>query len=306
MPSHLKRTEFISNNTRVNRKYEELFFPRVKRSIHSKTLNVINQIKSGGIDNAQRYLTTDLGNPQMTATIGLLYRTVGLRHARMNYSRLLPEIRRKHYSPHIETKGFGFNEAWTQIISDYLNKFLLDKITFEVSNTTRDNLLKILNQAINEGWSTDQTIEHLVNAPFERVQAARIVRTEVNRAGNVGARAQEQTSDYQQVKEWIAVTDDRTRGNPIKGQRDHADHWDLNRTKIDSDDFFKDPRNGDEMEFPGDPKASAASVVNCRCQVAFTFKRDANGALIPKRSISVIRPSQNRKPNIIPLRRVAV
>jgi hypothetical protein len=51
---------------------------------------------------------------------------------------------------------------------------------------------------------------------------------------------------------------------------------------IGFDEKFKDSRNGDLLEFPGDPNASAASVVNCRCSVAPIPKRDQNGFLVPK------------------------
>jgi len=39
--------------------------------------------------------------------------------------------------------------------------------------------------------------------------------------------------------------------------------------------------SGQEMEYPGDPNASAGNVVNCRCTVAVVPKRDSNGDLIP-------------------------
>src|SRR5690606_15512334 len=122
-------------------------------------------------------------------------------------------------------KGFGFNYAWTQFIINYLEKFLLEKITYEVARSTRDALLKILAASTAAGWSIDQTIDRLQDWPFERYQAARIVRTEVNRAANVGNKAQAETSEYQQVKEWMSATDNRVRGNPVNGKKDHADHW---------------------------------------------------------------------------------
>ena len=58
---------------------------------------------------------------------------------------------------------------------------------------------------------------------------------------------------------------------------------------IDFDDLFTDPRNGDKLRHPGDPKASAGSVINCRCNMALKPKRDERGRLIPKSRISVIR-----------------
>jgi hypothetical protein len=95
----------------------------------------------------------------------------------------------------------------------------------------------------------------------------------------VGALAQAQTEKYEQQKEWISVQDFRTRGH---NQNDHANHVALNGTKVDADADFIDQRNGDRLQFPGDPSGKAESTINCRCQAVFVNKRDANGNLIPK------------------------
>ena len=94
-------------------------------------------------------------------------------------------------------------------------------------------------------------------------------------------------------KEWVSVHDHRTRGtNP----KDHASHVLLDGTVIDFDDVFIDPRNGDRLRHPGDPKASAESIINCRCNLTLKPKRDQRGRLIPKRkTTSVIYPNQIRQ-----------
>jgi len=143
----------------------------------------------------------------------------------------------------------------------------------------------------------DDIIRILEDWPFARFQAARIVRTEINRAANVGAMAGGSSFQFEQQKEWIAAKDSRTRGNPMNGQKDHANHWALDGSIVDDTVVFVDSRNGDQLQFPGDPSASAASTINCRCTVALTAKRDENGKLIPKRSrVSVIQPNQIRRP----------
>jgi len=186
--------------------------------------------------------------------------------------------------------SFGFNPTWTKFIVDYLNRFLIEKITFEVSRTTRDELLKVLNQAITEGWSVDETVKRIESLPFTAMQAARIVRTEVNRAANVGAKAQSSTFAFEQNKEWISAEDNRVRG---LRPSDHANHVLLDGVTINEGDVFIDIRNGDRLEFPGDPRASAASTINCRCSVAYVAKRNAEGRLIPKRqTTTVIFPNQ--------------
>lgn len=297
----MNRNNFINDYVRVNRKSETAYMPPVQRAIHSKVKGVISHLRSGGFNAAQHYLSTDLGNEKMVEVIRSLYLTVGKKHAQLNYSRLLHDTRkRKWITLRLESKGFGFNQEWADFINRYLQKFLTSKITFEIAQTTRDALLRTLSVMTMQGLSTDQAIEQLEDWPYERFQAARIVRTEVNRAANTGASAQASTSGWQQLKEWIAVHDNRTRGNPMTGMKDHANHWALDGTTIDEDDLFKDSRNGDTLQFPGDPAASAGSTVNCRCAVAYTFKRDAKGNLIPKRkTTAVLYPNQITHPQII-------
>lgn len=297
----MTRQEQILQFERINRRFELMFMPKVQRAIHAKVKAVISRLKSGGFSSAHYYLTTDLGNEKLTSVIRDLYIKVGRRWAQLTYSRLLPDTRGQKFSvAQMEQKGFGFNYEWTQFIIDYLDKFLLDKITFEVASTTRDALLRAIASATAAGWSIDQTVDRLEDWPFERFQAARIVRTETNRAANVGSTAQAETSEYQQLKEWQSADDNRVRGNPVNGQKHKADHWVLDGIKIDAEDVFHDIRNGDQLRFPGDPKASAASVINCRCHASYTFKRDKDGNLIKKRrSTTVIYPGQRRNPETI-------
>lgn len=289
----MKRSQIKRQYVETNRKFEAMFMPSIQKAIASKTAQVRIHLRQGGFSEANEYLSRELTNEALTRVIRTLYSTIGRRHAQLTYSRLLKDRTQK--------KGFGFNERWTQFILQYLNQFLLQKITFEVNNTTRDALLKALAEGTEKGWSIDQMVDHLQHWPFERFQAARIARTETNRAANVGNKAQAETSEYQQQKEWISAQDFRVRGRKPK---DHADHWKLNGTKVDEDDVFIDPRNGDRLMFPGDPKASAASTVNCRCVAAYTLKRDAQGNPIKKRqTTSVVFPGQQRRPVVVQPRR---
>jgi hypothetical protein len=285
----MTRSEIISEYIRVNRQFEKLYYPKVRKAIRVKVKDVIIKLESGGISHAIDYLNRDIGNTYLTEVITDLFKTVGLRHARINYSRMLADVNKKSMPVPEELKGFGFNKKWTDYIVMYFQQYLLEKITYHVAATTRNALLAILATATAEGWSIDQTVDK-VEGWDERFQAARVVRTEVNRAANVGAKANSAVFAYEQMKEWVSAQDNRVRG---KKPKDHANHVKLDKTKIDADNVFHDSVNGDRLDFPGDIKASAASVINCRCMVVYTAKRDAEGNLIPKRqSTAVIFPGQ--------------
>mgnify|MGYP001804312122 CR=1 FL=1 len=37
---------------------------------------------------------------------------------------------------------------------------------------------------------------------------------------------------------------------------------------------------GEKLAYPGDPKGSAANVINCRCTVAVVPRRNSNGEIV--------------------------
>ena len=283
----------------LNKKYESLFFPKVHKTIQKKFDETISIVEDLGVNAAIAALTNDLTNPELTATIQQLYSTVGVRYANKT-TRELKQKERKAFILDIELKeggASGFNSEWVTWIQNYLRTHLIENITFNVNATTKEFLLGVLNKSISEGLGVDETVRLLEGSGFSEMQSARIVRTEVNTATNAGTLAAGETYEYQMQKEWIAVHDNRTRGvNP----KDHASHIGLDGTVIDFEDVFIDPRNGDRLRSPGDPKASAESTINCRCQMSLKPKRDSRGRLIPKRQFtSVIYPNQIRRGRVV-------
>lgn len=277
----MSNRQLIQPYEALNRRFEAAYYNRVLNALHSYTAEVAERLRREGTVSAMQYIRSNMSNRQLGAVLQDLYTKVGLRHARMTYSRLLRE----------ERKNFGFNYEWTQFILDLLGYDNLSRLVLEVSRTHRALLLREIQISIAAGDGVDRTVDRIMNEfTGEEYQAARVVRTEVNKAANAGSAAQARTSQYQQVKEWVSAQDSRVRGT-LPDQ--HASHVALNGQIIDEEQVWTDPRNGDQLRFPGDPKASARSVVNCRCQAVYTFKRDAQGNLIPKRrSTTVIFPSQ--------------
>lgn len=300
----------------INKKYESLFYPKVHKTIKKKFDETISIVESRGVNAAIHSLRDELSNPELTAVIANLYSTVGVRYANIATRSLKAQGRLgnkksfthldeylsilKNHDNDTELKeggAFGFNSEWVRWILNYLRNHLIQNITFNVNRTTRDFLLSVLQKSITNGWGVDETVRALEGSGFSEMQAARIVRTEVNTASNAGTLAAGQTYDYEMQKKWIAVHDNRTRGVDPK---DHASHIGLDGTTIDFEDVFIDPRNGDRLRSPGDPRASAESTINCRCQMSLKPKRDARGRLIPKRQhTSVIYPNQIRRGRVV-------
>jgi uncharacterized protein with gpF-like domain len=291
----LNRADHINEYNRINRRYETKYYGKVHQAIKGKVSSLINDIKEKGLQPALNSLQADLVNADLADVVKAMYLEVGLRYARKEYRNQLSTLRsrrpkknaniQKAISVPMETKGFGFNEQWIAFILNYLTEFLTSKITFTVNETTRQALYDVLSEGIANGSGIDEIVSKLENLPFTKVQAARITRTEINRAANVGTMAAVDTSEYEMNKEWISANDYRVRGRMPK---DHADHWKLNGQVIDYNDKFKDSKSGDLLSLPGDPNASAASTINCRCSVAPLFKEDDMGNLVPKQQAAYV------------------
>jgi len=274
----LNRQQHIQEVAAIQRRYETKYFPIVKRAIQLEIDRVISIIKSHGVDEARRYITNHLDSKQIPGVISGLYQEVGLRFARrqwMDFNKQKAKSRVVVY----DQKRFGFSQQWADAIQQYLREHLTDKITFGIAETTREGLLNVLNESINKGWGIDQTVQALEGLPLSGTQAARIVRTEITRASNAGIYSAGATNDFEQTKEWISAHDNRTRGNK---PQDHASHVAFDGQTINYEDYFVDQINGDYLRFPGDPIASAASTINCRCVIALVIKVDARGRAIPK------------------------
>jgi hypothetical protein len=285
-----ERRTYSSEFERINRKFEAKWFPKVEKTLKGKVSSLINIVKARGVQAGMDALAVDLINKDLHDTVKDLYLEVGLRHARKTYRHIKQDVGRKSYASQVETKGFGFNADWAAFILNYLQEFLTSKITFDVNATTREKLLEVLQQGVADGLSIEEMVNQLEDLPFIPFQTARIVRTEINRAANVGTMAAVDTSEYEMNKEWISAHDRRTRGNPMTGQNDHADHWNMNGLVVGYEEKFTDTRSKTQLSFPGDPEAGAADTVNCRCSVAPIAKRDQNGRLIPKAQPAVYTP----------------
>lgn len=148
--------------------------------------------------------------------------------------------------------------------------------------SVRDTLVADVIKSIQKSLGENGTVIDLRNAiqsiieknqTFYKWQSLRIARTETTTSSNFAAIKTAEQSDLVLDKVWISVQDNRTR-------RKIYDHLDMNNQKQELDKpFFV---GGQEIDYPGDTKASAGNVINCRCTIAFVPKRDADGMLILK------------------------
>ena len=224
---------------------------------------------------ARRYINTLLFSDGISSTLNQLIREVGVKYAKDNYNSLRKE------------KQFGTSEEWVQMILEYLGTNFYNQGVLQIVQTSRAMMLDILDRGNKEGWGYYDYAKYISETVpgLNRNRADLIARTEVGRAIHAGTFVGADKSPFQKQKMWVAAKDNRTRGNPINGQKDKADHWHLDGQTVDFNDKFVDSRSGTELEHPHDPQAKAVDVIRCRCTFVVVNKRDANGRLIRKNNI---------------------
>ncbi len=178
-------------------------------------------------------------------------------------------------------------EKVKKIANVLFNQFLLSEILAFLNNeggikivSVKNTLIDDLIKAIKEQLGENATVIDLQNAiyaivqrsqSFYKWQALRIARTETTFAAGYAAIKTAEQSDLALTKEWISAVDNRTR----------HDHLIENGQRVDLSASFV-MADGSKMDYPGDTKAPASQVINCRCTIAFKAKRDINGMLIFK------------------------
>lgn len=263
--------------TRIIQKFRKEFISRYKRNPQA----------------ARNELANILLNEDIAKVLRSIYRTAGLMGAKLAND----EIKK---AATLKAAGFGRNETWIRDVINYLRLHNLEMVG-AITETMREDIIAILEKAIENGWGIAETVKAL---QVERVvsRAEVIARTEINRAANVGHSVAAKSLPYEVDKRWVAAKDHRTR---------HS-HKKINDHVTGEDDYFnvaiyKGDRNTgqfDKMLYPGDPTASAANTVNCRCRVIYIPKRDSQGRLLLRnRSQATVIPM--KPPRQIPVEQIA-
>jgi uncharacterized protein (DUF2164 family) len=230
------------------------------------------------VQDARRYVNNLLFSDGISNTLNQLIREVSVKYARDNYNTLRKE------------KQFGTSEEWVQMIMDYLGTNFYNQGVLQIVQTSRGMMLDILERGNREGWGYYDYARYISETVpgLNQNRADMIARTEVGRAIHAGTFVGADKSPFQKQKMWVAAKDNRTRGNPFKGQKDKADHWHLDGQTVDFNDKFVDRKSGTELEHPHDPQGKAVDVIRCRCTFVIVNKRDANGNLIRKNTGMVL------------------
>jgi len=255
----------IRQNEKLRRKYEDAFYPAVEKAIKQQLSSFTSDLQQYGKDQAIANMKLYEWNKGLVPVINQLYVSAGLAKANQVLSELrrLPKVQKKRTS-------FGYNAEWTQAILDYFKENLFNKVVLPISQTTKDYIMEVISNGIDQGWSIKQMVDEIERKDYLDGRVRRILRTESNRAVNYGTELAADKFEYKTQKRWVAVHDNRTR------------HWHLDADGQTVNQNGTYSVGGEQLEFPGDPNGSGANTINCRCFSEIVAMRDDNGRLISK------------------------
>lgn len=284
-----QRSTYSDKHLRRMNRFESTYRREVYLAIRSQILAFTSDLKENGLDFAIKQLDRTILNERIAPVIRDMYVEVGVYFARKGTREINKSLR--------EQKGFGFDEGWVQSILQYFKLHLLSKAVMPISATTKQQILDIISTATEEGWGAERIVRELESSDLTLARALNIVRTEMVKAMAYGHELAERTSKWETEETWIATKDHRTR---------HS-HRLMDGETILTGGRFKVPIfkqvgktdiqiGWDMMKGPGDINASIGNIANCRCTKIVRARRDEAGNLIPKRSVSVIRPGDFIQP----------
>lgn len=270
---------YYSKYKAINLKVQNTFRAPIFDCLQGQINYFIEQLKRN-----PAAIPIDLPTQPMYNTLMAMYQTGGIAMANVTSKAIKRDI----------AKGDAEEESlWDYVIRRYYEMFLMDKIVLPITDTTLEQIRRVLLQANEEGWGVDKTVRQLKTSDITRMRAELIVRTESMRASNTGAMIAAAGSSVAVMKKWNSAQDNRTRRIP----RDQFDHLHLDGKLVGFDQPFIPPSTAalDALQFPGDPSGSAGDICNCRCVVSFVPMRDGQGRPVPVEEYKPQATSQFRK-----------
>lgn len=276
--NHVQRREYSRMFAAQSKRIERKYLGRIFNALEWQVEQALPIIKDKGAVMARGLIDLQVYNSKIEPVLTDLHVTAGLFFANKG----LREINKQVRAIRQKAAQFGFSEEWAEDIIAYFREHLLEKAVYPVSQTTRDQILSVLEDAQRGGWGYDKIAHALQDPQLLLWRARMIARTETLFASEYGRKLADDKSDYETGKEWISANDHRTR---------HG-HRDVDGAVVDQMATFAVPvykKNviirTEMMTGPGDITASAENVINCRCTAALIPLRDESGKLIPKQEL---------------------
>ena len=149
--------------------------------------------------------------------------------------------------------------------------------------TVQDTTKKVISRIIGQGVIAGETNKEIATRirkkgkTLSKFQALRIARTETLGMYNSATDASVSETGLKFIRVWSTTKDLRTRRRKRKSR---FDHWIVDGQKRAQGEKFL--VSGEALDFPGDPKASAGNIINCRC--VLMYERDRSNEISRRRN----------------------
>jgi uncharacterized protein with gpF-like domain len=231
------------------RKYYNLF----RRVFNQLYQGLADRVSSDNAMSAAQ-LVSQIDRTEIEKAMMSLYTSVGGKFAEDTYSQYAKST----------------PENWQAWFVGYV-KNSLDERLKSITGETRAQALRLINQAIEDGVSRGEGVDVIArnikkslikdSIPINTYRAARIARTEVVNASNVGSLKGARDLQLPMRKTWITTRDGRARDT----------HGIMDGQTVLLDEQFM--VGGYKMDGPGDPAGGPEETINCRCGLTYRVVR---------------------------------
>ena len=240
----------LPNNETYWRKFE------TKRLSHERYSTL--RIAKGLHDQIQTILgiLPEAGAPALLAGLDQFLKTAPLEQAYQDlYGRVGADFARTSFLE-LSGKSQKAEDDWIEFMRNFAVTEAGARIS-QVSDVTLRRVRRVLQQGIDEGLGIEEIARRMERSnAVNRVRSRVIARTEIIAASNRGSLLGAESTGLTLNKEWISTPDGRER----------EAHAQANGSIVASNEPFI--VDGEELQYPGDPRGSAANVIQCRCTIA--------------------------------------
>lgn len=275
------KERYIHDWMKFHHNLERTQYRLFKQALDIQLKPVLDYIRQNGVTSLQQHLSVLVSEQPIKVAYRKCYQQCGMESAKWQYNKIKSLAERKsmvvleYGEPGTETKSIPsfFSETWRKLMNLFFDTEAGERIT-SVTDTTKERVQQLLSEASEQHLTIEETATYLddrISDPdFNRNKALVIARTETTTGANKGASLGANSSDYETVKEWLAVEDANTRPT----------HTIADGQQVDvTEDFVV----GSEFaQYPGDPRLSAKECIQCRCTAVYRPKLDGSGLPILK------------------------
>ena len=150
-----QRETYWLKTERLRRGIEDKYFNEIKSSITKQFKKFASDLKKYGVDGSRSRLGLELWSDELVKIFERMYKETVVTFGNATYRVIKNEANQK-------ADTFGFNREWTKAVMEFLlnQGFVL---VADITKTTKDKLLSIVDKGVNEGLSVDEMVKILLS-----------------------------------------------------------------------------------------------------------------------------------------------